>query len=130
MISLLFFSLERRNNDNNKKKQRSLPASVFSIPSGTSLERESSDTNLNPNEKQKEHLLFYHHNHVLLCRSRASLNCTFLKLAGWIADAKLVRMRGEWAMSVSKSTWVEKKVIIAIVNYQYWLNENVLPVNI
>jgi len=39
-------------------------------------------------------------------------------------------MRGEWAMSVSKSTWVEKKVIIAIVNYQYWLNENVLPVNI
>jgi len=51
MISLLFFSLERRNNDNNKKKQHSLPASVFSIPSGTSLERESSDTNLNPNEK-------------------------------------------------------------------------------
>ena len=34
-----------------QKKQCNLPASVFLVPSGTSLERESLDTNLNPNQK-------------------------------------------------------------------------------
>lgn len=79
-------------------------------------------------KKDRENPLLYHHIHVLLCRSRR-LNCTFLKLAGWIADAKLVRIRGEWAMSVSKSTCLEKKksssllTIKDLFNKKYFTSE-------